>query len=225
MRLRQVRCESQRCCTAVSRHTQGARISQPGRIRQLRCRHPLHSDAIQTVFKADFFQVMRAKVRDKIDGFYSLSTGRLIHCASMFPASQAHDPDVARGALARRCRQARGRHRHHRRPPAGSTAGTLLVQRGWRVLLLEKDKHPRFHIGESLLPMNLPLFEQLRVRRRSRTSDCPSIRCSFIRWSIRRRRRSHLPTPGKVCRSTPIRCGVRSSTMRCYNTRASVVSR
>jgi 2-polyprenyl-6-methoxyphenol hydroxylase-like FAD-dependent oxidoreductase len=45
--------------------------------------------------------------------------------------------------------------------PGGSTAGALLVQKGWRVLLLEKDRHPRFHIGESLLPLNLPLFEQL----------------------------------------------------------------
>ena len=45
--------------------------------------------------------------------------------------------------------------------PGGSTAGALLAQKGWRVLLLEKDRHPRFHIGESLLPLNLPLFEQL----------------------------------------------------------------
>ena len=36
--------------------------------------------------------------------------------------------------------------------PGGSTAGALLAQKGWRVLLLEKDRHPRFHIGESLLP-------------------------------------------------------------------------
>jgi flavin-dependent dehydrogenase len=47
--------------------------------------------------------------------------------------------------------------------PAGSTVATLLARRGERVLLLEKDHHPRFHIGESLLPMNLPLFEQLGV--------------------------------------------------------------
>jgi flavin-dependent dehydrogenase len=47
--------------------------------------------------------------------------------------------------------------------PAGSTVATLLARRGERVLLLEKDRHPRFHIGESLLPMNLPLFEQLGV--------------------------------------------------------------
>ena len=34
---------------------------------------------------------------------------------------------------------------------------------GATVTLLEKDRHPRFHIGESLLPANLPLFEQLGV--------------------------------------------------------------
>jgi flavin-dependent dehydrogenase len=47
--------------------------------------------------------------------------------------------------------------------PAGSTAATLLARRGWRVLLLEKEHHPRFHIGESLLPMNIPILERLGV--------------------------------------------------------------
>jgi flavin-dependent dehydrogenase len=47
--------------------------------------------------------------------------------------------------------------------PAGSTAATLLARKGWRVTLLEKDEHPRFHIGESLLPMNLPILERLGV--------------------------------------------------------------
>ena len=47
--------------------------------------------------------------------------------------------------------------------PAGSTAATLLARRGWRVTLLEKAAHPRFHIGESLLPMNLPILERLGV--------------------------------------------------------------
>ena len=47
--------------------------------------------------------------------------------------------------------------------PAGSTAATLLSRLGRRVILLEKAHHPRFHIGESLLPMNLPLFERLGV--------------------------------------------------------------
>ena len=47
--------------------------------------------------------------------------------------------------------------------PGGSTAAALLAQRGLSVALLEKDRHPRFHIGESLLPANLPLLDQLGV--------------------------------------------------------------
>lgn len=48
--------------------------------------------------------------------------------------------------------------------PAGSTAATLLANKGHQVTLLEKEHHPRFHIGESLLPANLPLLEKLGVR-------------------------------------------------------------
>jgi len=47
--------------------------------------------------------------------------------------------------------------------PAGSTISTFLARRGRKVALLEKEKHPRFHIGESLLPMNLPILERLGV--------------------------------------------------------------
>ena len=47
--------------------------------------------------------------------------------------------------------------------PGGSTAAGFLAKRGHRVLQLEKAHHPRFHIGESLLPMNLPVFERLGV--------------------------------------------------------------
>ena len=47
--------------------------------------------------------------------------------------------------------------------PAGSTAAALLAERGYRVTLMEKARHPRFHIGESLLPANLPLLEKLGV--------------------------------------------------------------
>lgn len=47
--------------------------------------------------------------------------------------------------------------------PAGSTVGALLARQGHAVTILEKDRHPRFHIGESLLPANLPLFDRLGV--------------------------------------------------------------
>jgi len=47
--------------------------------------------------------------------------------------------------------------------PAGSTAAGLLAEYGYRVVLLEKARHPRFHIGESLLPASLPLLARLGV--------------------------------------------------------------
>ncbi len=48
--------------------------------------------------------------------------------------------------------------------PAGSTAAALLAERGRDVVLLEKAAHPRFHIGESLLPRNTALLDRLGLR-------------------------------------------------------------
>jgi flavin-dependent dehydrogenase len=48
--------------------------------------------------------------------------------------------------------------------PAGSTAAALLARAGRRVVMIEKDHHPRFHIGESLLPANALLFDRLGLR-------------------------------------------------------------
>jgi flavin-dependent dehydrogenase len=45
--------------------------------------------------------------------------------------------------------------------PAGSTVAALLAALGRDVVVVEKAQHPRFHIGESLLPANLPLFDRL----------------------------------------------------------------
>jgi len=47
--------------------------------------------------------------------------------------------------------------------PGGATAAALLARQGRRVVMVEKAVHPRFHIGESLLPANIDLFEQLGV--------------------------------------------------------------
>lgn len=47
--------------------------------------------------------------------------------------------------------------------PAGSTAANLLAQAGHSVVVLEREQFPRFHIGESLLPIDLPLFKRLGV--------------------------------------------------------------
>jgi flavin-dependent dehydrogenase len=45
--------------------------------------------------------------------------------------------------------------------PAGSTAATILSQKKRRVVLLEKEKFPRYHIGESLLPFGFFTMERL----------------------------------------------------------------
>ena len=64
--------------------------------------------------------------------------------------------------------------------PAGSTAAILLAGKGYRVVLLEKARHPRFHIGESLLPANLPLFERLGVADRIRAIGMEKWGAEFI---------------------------------------------
>jgi flavin-dependent dehydrogenase len=47
--------------------------------------------------------------------------------------------------------------------PAGSTAATLLARAGLQVACFERERFPRFHIGESLLPAGVPLFERLGI--------------------------------------------------------------
>jgi flavin-dependent dehydrogenase len=47
--------------------------------------------------------------------------------------------------------------------PGGATTATLLSRAGRKVLVLEKEYFPRFHIGESLLPYNRRLFEEMGV--------------------------------------------------------------
>jgi flavin-dependent dehydrogenase len=64
--------------------------------------------------------------------------------------------------------------------PAGSTAAALLAEKGYQVTLLEKDRHPRFHIGESLLPANLPLFERLGVLPEVEAIGQPKLGAEFV---------------------------------------------
>jgi flavin-dependent dehydrogenase len=52
--------------------------------------------------------------------------------------------------------------------PAGSTAATLLSKAGRRVIVLERDKFPRFHIGESLLPFSMETFTRLGLQEKLR---------------------------------------------------------
>jgi FADH2-dependent halogenase len=48
--------------------------------------------------------------------------------------------------------------------PGGSSAATALARRGRTVLLLERDRFPRFHIGESQLPWSNEIFRALGVQ-------------------------------------------------------------
>ena len=54
--------------------------------------------------------------------------------------------------------------------PAGSTSATFLARAGRRVLLLERARFPRFHVGESLLPYTLPILDRLGVAEKVRAA-------------------------------------------------------
>ena len=64
--------------------------------------------------------------------------------------------------------------------PAGSTISALLAERGCDVVMLEKASHPRFHIGESLLPANGPLFDRLGVRAEVERIGMPKYGVEFV---------------------------------------------
>src|SRR3984957_5510310 len=54
--------------------------------------------------------------------------------------------------------------------PAGSTVSTLVSQHGYRVRLFERDRFPRFHIGESLIPETYWVFQRLKMLDKLRAS-------------------------------------------------------
>ena len=64
--------------------------------------------------------------------------------------------------------------------PAGSTISALLAERGCDVVMLEKARHPRFHIGESLLPANGKLFDRLGVRAEVERIGMPKYGVEFV---------------------------------------------
>src|SRR6059036_1438311 len=54
--------------------------------------------------------------------------------------------------------------------PAGSAAAAVLAERGHRVLVLEGEKFPRYHIGESLLPFTFQPLQRLGLIEKMRQS-------------------------------------------------------
>ena len=65
--------------------------------------------------------------------------------------------------------------------PSGAAVATRLAQSKHRVLLLEKEHFPRFHIGESMLPCTMPLIEQLGALPRLEAADfLPKYAAEFV---------------------------------------------
>ena len=64
--------------------------------------------------------------------------------------------------------------------PAGATVSALLAAQGRDVVLLEKAHHPRFHIGESLLPANVELFDKLGLRAEIEAIGMPKWGVEFV---------------------------------------------
>ena len=66
--------------------------------------------------------------------------------------------------------------------PAGSTTGALLAEKGHDVLILEKEKFPRYHVGESLMPFCYFPLERLGLVDRLMESANPRKYCvQFVR--------------------------------------------
>src|SRR4051812_28903696 len=54
--------------------------------------------------------------------------------------------------------------------PAGAAAGAVLAERGHRVVILEREKFPRYHVGESLLPFTFHPLQRLGLIEKMRAS-------------------------------------------------------
>ena len=71
--------------------------------------------------------------------------------------------------------------------PGGATVAALLAGKGLDVAVLDKDVHPRFHIGESLLPLNMPLLARLGVSEAVAAVGMPKWGVDFVSPAHRRR--------------------------------------
>ena len=104
--------------------------------------------------------------------------------------------------------------------PAGSTAAALLAEAGRDVVLLEKEAHPRFHIGESLLPRNLAVFDRLGCATRWTGSASISPAPSSSATAPAAASPSPSPTAPTARSPIPTRCAGTISTRCCSPTRA-----
>jgi flavin-dependent dehydrogenase len=64
--------------------------------------------------------------------------------------------------------------------PAGSTTASLLARAGVRVVVLEREAFPRFHIGESMLPQSFKVWERLGVVDKLQARYIPKFGARFL---------------------------------------------
>jgi 2-polyprenyl-6-methoxyphenol hydroxylase-like FAD-dependent oxidoreductase len=104
--------------------------------------------------------------------------------------------------------------------PAGTTAATLLARAGRRVVVLERDKFPRFKIGESLLPFSMKAFKRLGLVEKFQSAGfmekfggemCGACSEDGVKF--------YFKTASNRRRIAPIRSPERSSTRCCSSTR------
>src|SRR5580700_2211421 len=65
--------------------------------------------------------------------------------------------------------------------PGGSTAGSALARAGKKVLILERERFPRFHVGESLIPFGNDIFSAIGVwEKMERAGFMPKLGAEFV---------------------------------------------
>ncbi len=106
--------------------------------------------------------------------------------------------------------------------PAGSTVAALVAEAGFETLLLDREKFPRFHVGESLMPETYWTFERLGLLEKMKQSDfVKKYSVQFVTGDGResqpfffdqhdprpaaRRGRSNAPSSTRCCSTTPPR--------------------
>lgn len=66
--------------------------------------------------------------------------------------------------------------------PAGSVAATSLAQKGWRVVLLDKQRHPRYTVGESLIPDFWKYLEEIGAAEKIRAEGFLAKGGGMVNW-------------------------------------------
>jgi flavin-dependent dehydrogenase len=73
--------------------------------------------------------------------------------------------------------------------PSGAATATYLARAGYRVVLFEREQFPRFRIGESLLPLNLPILKELGLEAEMEKRFIRKYAANFSdRWGARQSR-------------------------------------